>query len=84
MNYIGYIVSTTIGNNGQSTYKFDPFCRDWVNLKNNIGQPISHKTRFLQIWPFFVGIGLTWKMTLVNPFPAKLESIQFLQIWPFL
>ena len=35
----------TIGTNGQSTYKFDPFCRDWVDLKNNISQPISHKTR---------------------------------------
>ena len=31
----------------------------------------------------FVGIGLTQKTTLVNPFPTKLESTQFLQIWPF-
>ena len=28
----------------------------------------------------FVGIGLTQKTTLVNPFPTKLESTQFLQI----
>ena len=44
---------------------------------------ILESTQFQQIWPFFVGIGLTRKLTLVNPFPTKVESTRFQQIWPF-
>ena len=74
----------TIGTNGQSTYKFDPFCRDWVNLKNNIGQPISHKTWVNPIPTNLTPFCRNWvdskndlgqpisRKTRVNPIPTNL------------
>ena len=67
-----------------------------IKLEIKLCQPHSHKCDPLVInnlditmasqptnLTLFVGVGLTWKMTSANPFPANLESTQFLQIWPF-
>ena len=67
------------------SYKYDPFCRKWVDFKKLFLEffmklwkisPLE-STHFLQIWPFFVGNGLTQIFLKIY-----FGSTQFLQSQP--